>query len=424
MKHEKPAFPGIPSTPDPDGGSPHAFERFLITRLLHKLGNPPIAIRFWDGTEAGTSSAGNQLIVHIHDRRTLWRLIRRPMLNFGDDYSTGKITVEDDLVRFLDTVFRHRPPFSSSSPSRRLLLERLQRVRSNTLQGSQENIHHHYDLGNEFYALWLDHEMQYTCAYFPDPQMSLEAAQHAKLDHVCRKLQLQPGETVVEAGCGWGGLARHMARYYGVKVRAYNISREQVAYARQRAAAEGLGDRIEYVLDDYRTITGEFDAFVSIGMLEHVGVGHYQELGKVIHRVLKPSGRGLVHSIGQNQARPMTPWAERRIFPGAYPPTLREMMLIFEPHNLSVLDVENLRLHYALTLRHWLERFEDHESEVEKMFDMNFVRAWRLYLASSLASFSSGKLQLFQILFSHPRHNDLPWSRAHLYANPLHGSNG
>ncbi|PKM45619.1 MAG: cyclopropane-fatty-acyl-phospholipid synthase [Gammaproteobacteria bacterium HGW-Gammaproteobacteria-1] len=423
MKQEKAENLGIPSFSSPalkrhsQVATP---ERWLMRQLLRSLGDPPIRVRFWDGAEMEPCPGEARTAVVIHDRLALWRLISHPMLHFGDDYSLGRLDVEGDLVEFLDTVFRHRPRLRSSSPTRRQLMERLQRVRRNTLRGSRENIHHHYDIGNAFYRLWLDHEMQYTCAYFPDPDMTLEAAQRAKLDHVCRKLQLKPGETVVEAGCGWGGLARHMARYYGVRVKAYNISTEQVAYARERAAQEGLADRVEYVLDDYRTIAGEYDAFVSVGMLEHVGAEQYHVLGGVIDRALKPGGRGLIHSIGQNQAQPMSAWAERRIFPGAYPPTLREMMMIFEPYDLSVLDVENLRLHYARTLEHWLQRYEASEPEVEQMFDAHFVRAWRLYLASSIASFTSGSLQLFQVLFARPQHNGLPWSRAHLYRDHNH----
>jgi cyclopropane-fatty-acyl-phospholipid synthase len=223
---------------------------------------------------------------------------------------------------------------------------------------------------------------------------------------------------VVEAGCGWGGLALFMARHYGVNVRAYNISREQVAYAHQRAENEGFAGQVRYVLDDYRNIEGEYDAFVSVGMLEHVGKNDYQTLGKVVDRCLKPEGRGLIHSIGRNRPAPMNAWIERRIFPGAYPPSLLEMMDIFEPSGLSVLDVENLRLHYALTLEHWLERYEAHRDEVCAMMDKEFVRAWRLYLSGSVAAFRVGELQLFQVVFAKARNNALPWSRAHLYELP------
>jgi len=245
--------------------------------------------------------------------------------------------------------------------------------------------------------------------------MTLEAAQQAKMDHVCRKLQLQPGDKVIEAGCGWGGLALHMAKHYGVTVTAYNISHEQVRFASDRARAEGFEDRIRYVEDDYRNIRGTFDVFVSVGMLEHVGKENYRALGNVIDTCLAEEGRVLIHSIGRNVARPMSTWIDRRIFPGAYPPTIREMMDILEPSRFSVLDVENLRLHYARTVEHWLQRFEDANLEVTEMFDEKFVRAWRLYLSGSIATFLTGGLQLFQVVFTREKNNQVPWSREHLY---------
>jgi len=220
----------------------------------------------------------------------------------------------------------------------------------------------------------------------------------------------------VEAGCGWGALARYMARQYGVNVRAYNISHEQIVHARQRARAEGLEGQVEYVEDDYRTITGKYDVFVSVGMLEHVGPDHFQELGAVIDRSLTEQGIGLIHTIGQNCARPMSPWFLKRMFPGSYPPTIREMMAIFEPCELTVLDVENLRLHYAKTCEHWLERFEQNLNRVREMFDEVFIRAWRLYLSGCIANFSLGNLQLFQVVFSRPANNQVPWTRADLTA--------
>lgn len=233
--------------------------------------------------------------------------------------------------------------------------------------------------------------------------MTLEQAQLAKLEHVCRKVGLKPGDRVVEAGCGWGGLTRYMARHYGVRIQAFNISHEQVAYARERAKTEGLAQQIEYVEDDYRNISGEHDVFVSIGMLEHVGREQFNDLGEVLHRALTAEGRGLIHTIGRNQPELMNEWIEKRIFPGAYPPTLREMMPIFERHAFSVLDVKNLRLHYAITLRHWLMRFEKNAARIEAMFD------------GSIAAFTTSSLQLFQVMFACSRINNLPWSRAHLY---------
>jgi cyclopropane-fatty-acyl-phospholipid synthase len=208
----------------------------------------------------------------------------------------------------------------------------------------------------------------------------------------------------------------HMATRYGAKVRAYNISKEQLEFARARAQALGLSGRVEFVEDDYRNISGDYDVFVSVGMLEHVGAEHYAELGDVVARSLTPTGRGLIHSIGRNRPEPLHPWIERRIFPGAYPPSLAEMMQIFEPGSLSVVDVENLRLHYARTLRHWLDRYELAADKVRRLFaDEAFVRMWRLYLAGSIAAFETGMLQLFQVVFTKQDNNDLPLTREHLY---------
>jgi cyclopropane-fatty-acyl-phospholipid synthase len=245
--------------------------------------------------------------------------------------------------------------------------------------------------------------------------MTLEEGQLAKLHHVCRKLDLKPGESVVEAGCGWGGLALFMAQHYGVKVKAYNISTEQVNYAREQAAAKGLSNQVEYVLDDYRNIAGQYDVFVSIGMLEHVGIRDYEKLGALIKRSLKQEGRGLIHSIGRKAEGPMNAWIERRIFPGARPPALSQFMGIFEPNDLVVYDVENLRLHYSRTLELWSDRFHEHGTAISEMMDEEFVKAWSLYLGGSIASFNTGALQLFQVLFSHDVNNDVPRSRHYIY---------
>jgi cyclopropane-fatty-acyl-phospholipid synthase len=297
--------------------------------------------------------------------------------------------------------------------------ERVRAVLSsaNSLNNARRNVHHHYDLGNDFYALWLDPEMVYTCAYFPDPALSLDAAQRAKLDLVCRKLRLQPGETVIETGCGWGALALHMARHYGVRVRAFNVSKEQLQYARARAIRENLSTRVEFIDDDYRNASGVYDVFVSVGMLEHIGLRHLRSLGTVLRRTLKrDGGRGLLHFIGRDVRRPLNSWIRRRIFPGGYPPTLAEVTThVLAPAALSVLDVENLRLHYARTLALWSERFANAKDEVRSRFGPEFTRAWELYLAGSEAAFTTGWMQLFQIVFA-PRESAPPsWTRSDPY---------
>ncbi len=396
------------------GGKVYGIDRWLVRAFLSAIGEPPLRVVLWDGGAFAPSRTPANVGMEIRERGALWRLLANPLLHFGDDYCTGRIRIEGDVTQFLETVYRSmaRTPRFRGKPDPHAY--RRNQPRLNSLTGSQSNIHHHYDIGNDFYELWLDREMLYTCAYFPHAGASLEEAQVAKMELVCRKLRLRPGQSVIEAGCGWGALARHMAKHYGVRVRAFNISRKQVEYARERVKAEGLERRVEYIEDDYRNITGKCDVFVSVGMLEHVGLDHYLELGRIMDRCLTEDGFGLVHSIGQNSSTPMNPWFLKRIFPGSYPPTLREMMSLFEPYQFTVLDVENLRLHYAKTCEQWLDRFERNLELVREMYDECFIRAWRLYLAGCVANFNIGALQLFQVLFSRSGNNLVPMTRNHL----------
>lgn len=391
-------------------------ERAVGESVLAWSGSPPVTLVLPSGQEVRHGATPPVARLRIADAGTLLGLLGPSAeLQFGDAYADGRIEVEGDLQQLLDAVFRTpRGDWLAQLGSWwRWLLRR-----GNSLGRARVNASHHYDLGNDFYALWLDREMIYTCAYFPTAAASLEEAQVAKMEHVARKLRLRPGEMVLEAGCGWGAFALHLARRHGVRVRACNVSSEQVAWARERARREGLSQQIEFVQDDYRNLAGRCDAFVSIGMLEHVGREHYDDLRQVIDRTLAPDGRGLLHSIGRNRPIEFGPFVTRRIFPGAYPPTLREMVGLLEPADLSVLDVENLRLHYARTLEHWLARFEAHRDTVAERFDERFVRMWRLYLAGSVAGFRTGSLQLFQVLFARGRSNAIPWTREDLYHRP------
>ncbi len=379
-------------------------DRWALARIRDMVADARVRFRLWDGIES-PSTAGTPLgTIVFKNRRALFSWLWDPDLNFGETYMFGAVDLRGDLVAMLNEIYRAR---GLSKPRAWWLWQR-----SNDQGAAKENVHRHYDLGNEFYRLWLDREMAYTCAYFPTPTSTLEEAQIAKMDRVCRKLALKPGERVIEAGCGWGGLALFMARQYGVTVRAVNVSREQIAFARDRARAEGLADRVEFVEDDYRNVRGRYDAFVSVGMLEHVGLADYPALGAVIDRSLVDGGRGLLHFIGRNRPSPLNSWISKRIFPGAYPPALSEVFdRVLAPWDLSVTDVENLRLHYAATLDHWRRRFDMAAGDVAAMFDETFVRAWRLYLAGSQAAFITGTMQLFQVLFARGSTNAIPWTR-------------
>ncbi len=396
---------------------PGFVDRWLLSRILQATGGPAVRLVVKGGADVSPPGRSPVATMVIQDRNTLADLLRDPEVSFGDAYMDGRIDVEGDLIGFLEAVYRAM----ESSPTvgkwySRAASKWLYWSQDNSPGGSRRNIHQHYDLGNDFYKLWLDEQLLYTCAYFPTPSATLEHAQVAKMDHVCRKLRLQPGENVVEAGCGWGALALHMAREYGVSVKAYNVSREQVAYARARARAEGMSGRVEYVEDDYRAITGKYDVFVSVGMLEHVGLDHFQEFSEIIHRSIGDHGRGLLHFIGRNYPAVFSRWIRKHIFPGGFIPSLCQSLRVLEPRHYSILDVENLRMHYAKTLEHWLERFEKSRLQVAAMYDSRFVRGWRLYLAGSIAAFHVGDLQLFQIVFTGSQSLPIHWTRDAVYA--------
>ncbi len=387
-----------------------AWERWLVRRLWKSSGAAPIGVKLYDGSWVVSRPDAASPVLEFQDRGALWKLVLDPLFQFGELYMAGRLHVEGDLAELLTRLFGAMEHRGLRRRSRHWLLQPI-----NTLARSRSNAAHHYDLGNDFYRQWLDEQMVYTCAYFPQPHLTLEEAQVAKMEHVCRKLCLAPGLSVLEAGCGWGALALHMARRYGVTVHAYNVSREQVRFARQRAKEEGLADRVTFIEDDWRMMKGSFDRFVSVGMLEHVGPPNYRRLGQVVAKCLKPGGLALIHSIGRNFPAPVNVWIRRRIFPGGYAPSLSQITEIFEPFNFSVLDVENIRLHYALTLRHWRQRFEKVWNQVVDQFGEVFARMWRFYLCCSQAAFQTGGLQLFQIVFSHGTSNNIPWTRDHIY---------
>lgn len=395
--------------------SESSFDRSLILWIMNRIGNPRISIRLWNGDEFPVTDARPVGCMEFRERRAVLELLRSPSVGFGDCYTEGLIEIHGDMLAFANEVtaaITNKKDSGYYGPKIRSLLYAL---RVNSLDRSRHNVRHHYDLGNDFYKLWLDERMVYTCAYYDTPAATLAQAQVAKLEHVCRKLNLQPGQKVIEAGCGWGALAIHMAEHYGVDVIAYNNSSEQVAFARERAAAKNLNGRVTFVEDDYRKVDERCDAFVSVGMLEHVGLANFRTLGALIKRCLKPEGFGLIHSIGRSFPDRTDPWIVKQIFPGGHIPSLSEMMRVFEPQKFSVLDVENLRPHYARTCASWLENFEAVADKVADMYDEEFVRMWRLYLAGSSAGFQSGTLQLYQVLFAPRGNNEVPWTREYQY---------
>jgi cyclopropane-fatty-acyl-phospholipid synthase len=384
---------------------------FFAARKLHgALGVPNLRFTLPDGRAVGAPGDAALATVHFEDVRAPLALALDPPLAFGDLYTAGRIRVEGALEKLIS--------LSNALPAELGLLKRRPRTPGawrQALGRAARNASHHYDAGNDFYALWLDERMVYTCAYFETPERTLEEAQLAKLDLVCRKLRLRPGQRVLELGSGWGALALHMAGHYGVTVRAFNVSAQQVEWAREAAEKQGLASRVEFVLDDWRNAIGSWDALASVGMLEHVGPGHYEELGGVIERTLARDGLGFLHTIGRSKPQPLNRWIQKRVFPNAHPPALSELMRILEPRDFAVLDVENLRRHYALTAQHWLERYQKNRRLIDARVSAETARAYELYLAGTVAAFRDATLSLYQVVFTRARNDAIPWTRADLY---------
>ncbi len=368
--------------------------------------------------------------IYFKNEKSMREFIKKGGMGFAESYMSQDIDIEGDFyyLAFLGHLLERQGVRPNFWEGLKILYYFL--THRNTKRNSKNHISYHYDLGNDFYSLWLDKNMQYTCAYFESPEDSLEKAQVQKMDLVCRKLMLKHGENIVEAGCGWGGFAIYAAKNYGVNVRAYNISEQQIYYAREWAKREGLSNQVEFILDDYREIKNDkqtYDKFVSIGMLEHVGVENYQVLLDIIYNKIKEEGIALIHSISRAYPRTQDPWVNKYIFPGGYIPSLGEFVVQLEnyvrkfsnPHYFFIMDIENLKYHYALTLDHWSQRYEQNIDEIRKKYGEAFVRMFRMYLRGSSSAFRIGELTLLQIVLTKEVNSSYPLTRKHLLQNSV-----
>jgi len=356
--------------------------------------------------------------IAIKSEAWLRRILLDPELQLGEAYMEGGLVLEaGDLYDLLDIFWTNILSDGSPSASLPAFLRKTFRAvaQFNPRARSARNVAHHYDIGNDLYRLFLDEDMQYSCAYFPDPETSLADAQRFKKDHVARKLCLKPGDTVLDIGCGWGGLALHLAGRENVRVHGVTLSCEQHCLARERADDMGVSDRVEFELQDYRNLTGRYDRIVSVGMFEHVGVPHYREYFDQIATCLKDNGTALIHTIGRTPGPGATnPWIARHIFPGGYIPALSEILPAIEKAGLMVLDVEILRLHYAETLKAWRSRFLARADEAKALYDDRFVCMWDFYLVCSELSFRHGVHNVFQLQLA-KRQDAVPLTRDYLY---------
>jgi cyclopropane-fatty-acyl-phospholipid synthase len=351
---------------------------------------------------------GPSVTMRLTDRSLYRKLFLNPELHAGEAYMDGRLSFEDSTLRDFLTLFSINRLSLGSYPLQKVLrrvsrgLRRLQQA--NPVGKAQKNVAHHYDLGNDFYKLFLDQGMQYSCAYFLDDSDTLEEAQHHKLRLIAAKLNLKPGLRILDIGSGWGDLALYLAAVADVDVTGVTLSKEQHVLANEKAQRARLADRVRFELRDYRHVEDRFDRIVSVGMFEHVGVHHYPEFFAKINALIDDDGVMLLHSIG-HMSPPGTasPWLRKYIFPGAYSPALSEVFTAVEEASLWVTDLEFLRLHYAKTLNHWHRRFAANRARIAAMYDERFCRMWEFYLISAEMMFRTGSQLVFQMQLARKR---------------------
>jgi cyclopropane-fatty-acyl-phospholipid synthase len=394
-------------------------ERILerVVRLFVQRGT--LEFHFANGRKIVAGDGGMpRVVARLTDDAAMRELVRDPELTLGELFTDGRLVIEEgtiyDLLQLLlQNTKGDRSLLPLQLPAR---LRRLVRrwTGRNSLVRSERNVQHHYDIDSRLYDLFLDADRQYSCAYFETPGMTLEEAQLAKKRHIAAKLAIEPGMSVLDIGCGWGGLGLYLQGVVGAgAVRGITLSREQLAIARRRAAEQGM-DPGSFVLEDYRHTSGMFDRIVSVGMFEHVGLAHYETYFQAAARLLADDGVMLLHTIGRTGVPDFTnPWITRYIFPGGHLPTLSEMMPAIERAGLALTDVEVLRLHYAETLRHWRDRFMAARDHAKELYDERFCRMWECYLAMSEAAFRFEDVVVFQLQLT--KSNDaLPITRSYI----------
>jgi cyclopropane-fatty-acyl-phospholipid synthase len=372
-----------------------ALERLIRTGNLRLTTAAGPTFTFGDGT-------GRPVAIRLATRGVERRILIDPELRFGEAYMDGDIIIEQgSIADVLAIVLGQKrdgrpPPWAQPQWLLRYLYRRLQQF--NPRPRARRNVAHHYDLNGQLYALFLDADRQYSCAYFESGDQSLDDAQLAKKRHLAAKLLIAPGQRVLDIGCGWGGLALYLAELCDARVTGITLSREQHAFAQVRASEKELSDKLEFRLLDYRDVSEKFDRIASVGMFEHVGVGFYDTFFRKCYEMLADDGVMLLHSIGRSDGPNVTnPWIAKYIFPGGYIPALSEVLPAIERAGLLVTDTEILRLHYAETLKAWRERFLAHREDVERLYDPRFVRMWEFYLAASEMAFRQQAMMVFQI---------------------------
>jgi cyclopropane-fatty-acyl-phospholipid synthase len=394
----------------------------LIGRLVDKLlKQGSLTLVTPDGKrETHGPGGGKHLTVRFTDNKVGFELLKNPRLGLGETYMDGRLVIEDGTILDLIELVTGSNRWEDSGNRRKLFAKgRLGAVKRwfqrNKPTRARRNVAHHYDLSDELYDAFLDADRQYSCAYFTDPRNSLEQAQEDKKAHIAAKLYLQPGQRVLDIGCGWGGMALYLHKVAGVDVLGITLSQEQLKVARRRADEAGVSEHVKFELIDYRHLDGQFDRIVSVGMFEHVGLPHYGEFFAKCRDLLKPDGVMLLHTIGKFGAgiKAPDPFTDKYIFPGYHLPSLSQMCEASQGARLIASDVETLRLHYAYTLREWLKRFTAARDQMVKLYDERFFRMWEFYLSGGIALFETGGGCNYQVQYIRDR-NALPITRDYM----------
>lgn len=386
----------------------------LMEKFLKKFDGTSFDVKFETGEELHIGREKPKFKVIVHQPVTYKKLLQSTSLALGEAYMKGDIEVEGNLEEALDEILHS---FKSQFHTNRFSCWRWLYT-STSKKNQQKEVCAHYDIGNDFYKLWLDKSMSYSCGYFKTEEDTLEEAQQQKIFHILKKLQLKEGMSLLDIGCGWGSLLIEGAKMYKIHGLGITLSKEQYDAFKERIKKEKLEDYLQVKQMDYRELKAcdlKFDRVVSVGMLEHVGRENYQVFFENVDSVLKESGLFLLHFISGYGEYPGDAWIKKYIFPGGVIPSLREIITLSANYKYYVQDVESLRRHYVKTLCCWHHRFEEHIEEIEKMFDASFIRMWRIYLCSCAASFNNGIIDLHQILFTKGINNQLPLTRDYLY---------
>lgn len=368
----------------------------------------PFQIRFWDGEEIKYGEGESEFTFIFNNPIPLTDIRKDLSMALGEAYMDNKIDVDGDLEKVMGYFYNNKKSFFH--------VPRIDKYSHNNIKKSRECIHHHYDIGNDFYRLWLDDSMTYSCGYFQDPEESLNDAQKNKITYILKKLNLEEGQTLLDIGCGWGKLIITAAKEYRVKSMGITLSTEQFNMVNKRIKDEKLEDLVAVQQIDYRQLKNRnFDILVSVGMVEHVGMKDLPEYFSTVNRLLNPEGMSLLHCITSITGASIDTWIDKYIFPGGYLPTVKELTLYMANEEFHLIDAESLRRHYVKTLERWAENFESALPEIMKIKDETFIRMWRLYLNGCAASFNCGNIDVHQLLFTKGVNNELPLTREYMY---------